>query len=185
MRLAPDDFVNRLNDTFRNELRIRWSNKLNQWQIEQKINNPKELGYRFDDEWHDDAVRQRDGYALVCSVYPGDRAKCPKCNNELKIPTFKFGEVKCSYCALKGRESRVIAGFFPLTDLLIDHLKKLDPTRGWRDSITKAIEIKNEKIERSKEREIENHTEAVWKDNYNQIAGIPQVGYTGKEFKGV
>jgi hypothetical protein len=181
--LTQSEFQKKLDREFDKQIRIRWSNRNNEWLIEQKVNNANQLGYRFDDTWDDDSTRLRDGYALICSITPGDRKRCPACGITLDIPVFRFKEVKCDYCSLKGRDARFIAGHFPLGDMLLDHLRKLDPARGWRDSLVKAIDIKNAKREEQTERDLENVTQGVIGDNYGYMTGRPQVGYTGKELK--
>lgn len=176
MREAPESFKESLKTQFNGLLRIRWSDKRQEWQIEEKI--ARASGNRPADDYHDEAIRFRDGYALVCSVRPGDRMPCEKCNSTLRVPVGHFGEVKCDYCKAKGRNTSIIVGYFPLNDLLLEHLRKLDPIRGYRETL--KYEGYDTFAQRKMDQEIENMS-PIWSDNYKRLVGIPMVGYTGKE----
>lgn len=177
MRNPPDSFKESLDKQFNGKLRIRWSDKEQEWQIEEKISRAS-LPDQLVDDWDDHAIRARDGYGYVCGVRPGDRMPCPKCGTELKVPVNHFAEVKCDYCRLKGRNSSIIAGFFELGDMLLEHLRRLDPIRGWRDKFIYGTFDEHRQAQIDKE--IENMS-PIWSDAYKRLVGIPMVGYTSKE----
>ena len=170
---APSAFKESLKMQFNDRLRVRWSNSKHEWQIEEKIARPTG-DYSLDDP-NDDHLRLRDGYGYVCSVTPGDRMACPKCGNELKVPIYHFAEVKCDYCQVKGRPSSVIVGHFPLNDMLLEHLRKLDPLRGWRDR--NVYGNYDEHLEKIADKKIEDMS-GIWADAHAQVVGIESVGYT-------
>ena len=184
MKRPPVDFENRLSRLFDNRLRIRWSNQRDEWHLEYKVGRGREANF-FVSSYDDGAVRARDGYAFLMSVREGDRMPCPKCGCTLKVPKFELGHAICDYCKLNGKGGKFTACYFPLEgDTLIQHLSRIDPLRSWRDNLHKVADANNEKLLAIKERDFGNHVEGVAKDYYNKLAGIPQTGYTGKEFKG-
>lgn len=175
---APKSFKDSLETQFNGRLRIRWSNKNSEWQIEEKISRGHLLNRHIDDMYDDEALRWRDGYSLVCSVRPGDRMPCSVCNTELSVPIHEFAEIRCPYCSSKGRKVSIIAGFFPLGDILLEHLRRLDPLRGWRDE--NVYEIYDEWRQKQMDKEIEDMS-PIWGDYFKRLVGISQTGYTGKE----
>jgi hypothetical protein len=75
--------------------------------------------------------------------------------------------------------------YFPLDgDMLIQHLIKLDPLRTYRTGLAKQADKANSAAMAARERHFINETQAIAKDSYKQLAGIPTWGYTGKVFKG-
>lgn len=173
METAPRSFTESLKTQFGGRLRIRWSPKQQQWQIEEKI--ARSTGDMPQDSYNDEATRLRDGYALVCTVTPGDRMPCPKCRTTLYVPVFHFGMVKCDYCAVQGRNTNIIAGHFPLNDSLLEHLRRLDPIRAYRDDF--IYPEYNEWIEKKIDQKVEDLT-PIWSDHYRRLVGIPMVGYS-------
>jgi hypothetical protein len=67
---APEWFLKELK-AFDPELRLRWSPRLELWQLERRVRNALHPGTIRNDGWHDDHVRAADGYLLVGSVPPG------------------------------------------------------------------------------------------------------------------
>lgn len=166
------DFQNRLARLFDDRLRCRWSNKRGEWHIEYKIAPGRQMKFPVD-SYDDGAIRARDGYAFILAVRDGDRMPCPKCGLTLRVPLFKMAEVKCEYCALKGRDGRYPACYFPLEgDALISYLAKIDPYRGWRDGLAKRADEANKRLEASRERDFENYIEAATKDNIYDLFDI-------------
>jgi hypothetical protein len=70
-----------------------------------------------------------------------------------------------------------------LGDDLLQHLRFIDPMRGGIERVFAAQDAGLEARERSRCRDMHTHTESVWKDGYNRVAGIPSWGYTGREFR--
>ena len=107
---------------------------------------------------------------------------CPIDGTTLKVPVMETAEVKCDFCRMKGREGRFRAAYFPLSESLIDYLKKIDPERGATKELAEAADRYNQAMLASRERDLSNTIEASTKENFNQLVGIPSVGYTGKTF---
>jgi hypothetical protein len=84
-------------------------------------------------------------------------------------------------CKLSGVPFRQAMAFFPLGDTLIDHLKKIDPERDQTKDRVAELRDNNEALLRSQQRAIFNNMEAYTKDNFVKLAGLAQVGRTGKE----
>lgn len=66
---APSWFVREL-EAFDPDLRLRWSPRLELWQLERRVRRSLHPGTIATDGWHDDLIRARDGYLLVASVPP-------------------------------------------------------------------------------------------------------------------
>lgn len=66
----PEWFVKQMR-AFDADLRIRWSARLQLWQIERQVKRSAHPGTIRNDGWHDDYIRAQDGYILVASVQPG------------------------------------------------------------------------------------------------------------------
>lgn len=66
---APEWFVKEMG-VFDPALRLRWSQRMNMWQLERKIANSKPIDTTRLDSWHDDYIRARDGYVLVALIEP-------------------------------------------------------------------------------------------------------------------
>lgn len=179
---VPQEFASRLDREFEGRLRIRWSRARGEWQVEQKVGRAALPPIRVT-EVDDDAIRARDGYSYVLSVRPGTSMPCPDCGTTLPVPALQFKEVVCTRCQLRDKHGKHPAGYFPLSDLLIDHLKKIAPERADRRRL-REMDARNAALLQQRERDIRNAGEAGVKEHWNRIAGIESVGYTGREFKG-
>lgn len=180
---APDSFVSRLHEAFDGRLRIRFSDAEQNFHIEQKVGRAVVAPVRVD-EGRDDLIRARDGYHPVMTITPGDRMRCPACHYTLQVPVRDTADVRCGFCALKGRTTRVVAGFWPLDDSLIDHLRKIDPLRDGQSELAEEADRHNRMLLQAEEDAAVAPGFAYADENFNRLVGIPQVGYTGKEFKG-
>ena len=67
---APEWFLKELH-AFDPELRVRWSARLELFQLERRVRNALHPGTIRNDGWHDDVIRAADGYILVASIPPG------------------------------------------------------------------------------------------------------------------
>lgn len=176
---APDRFTHRLHSLFDGRLRIRWSNKRQQWHLEYKVARAVVPKFYIGTE-DDQAIRGRDGYAFLMEITRGDTAPCPKCGLDLKVPFGVSNEVTCPSCKVQGRDGRYPMCYFPLDgDALIQRLIELDPLRNYRDSVMKKADAANKAAMDEKEKKFKNDMEAITKDNIRQLMGIPIVGYTG------
>ena len=183
MSCIPSDFRARLHREFDGRLRVRWSDRQQEYQVEQKVSRP--MGGNVDARsGSDEHVRLRDGYHYILSVQPGTRMGCPKCRTTLKVPAFEIRQVSCPLCKVSGREHRVAGGYFPLNDQLIDYLKQLDPNRDGVQRSRSRVDANNLKLVQQQQRQVLNATTDAASDDFNRIAGIPSVGYTGKIFQG-
>jgi hypothetical protein len=66
---APAWFLKELAE-FDSDMRLRWSRRLELWQLERRVRRGLHPGTILCDNWHDDYIRARDGYLLVASVPP-------------------------------------------------------------------------------------------------------------------
>lgn len=64
---APKWFINEMK-AFDSELRVRWSIKMNVFQLERRIANSKIIDTSKTDSFDDDYVRAKDGYILVALI---------------------------------------------------------------------------------------------------------------------
>ena len=67
---APKWFLRELKD-FDPDLRVRWSPRLELFQLERRVLRSVHPGTIRNDGWHDDWIRAQDGYLLVASIPPG------------------------------------------------------------------------------------------------------------------
>lgn len=179
---APQTFTDRLHTTFDGRLRIRWSTAEQQFVIEQRVGRAVVAPIRIAED-RDDLIRARDGYHPVMTITAGDRMRCPTCHYELKVPVRGTHDIRCGFCALHGRTTRVVAGFWPLDDALLTHLQHIDPLNDYQDEIAEAADRSNRMLLKSQEDQISNDGYAALEERYNNIVGIESVGFTGKEFK--
>jgi len=177
MRLT-EEFKDQVQTVFDGRLRVRWSDSQQTLEIEQKIARKIDA---LVDESNDEMVRTRDGYLLLASVQPGDRMRCRQCHSELAVPVFEFKQVPCEFCRMKGRHVSYIVGFFEPNDRLIEYLRSLDPTNGASKRLRDELEDRNRRMLERRQRDINNTTESRVLDDFERIAGIQSVGYTGKE----
>jgi hypothetical protein len=179
------DFTRRLQREFDGRLRLRWSNKRREWQVEQRVARSQVAPAPISDN-DDPAIRARDGFVYVMSVREGDRMPCPTGDGTtLKVPVGHTGEVVCPTCKRYGRNGRFAAAYFPLEgDALIQYLRRLDPLLGWNRGITKGIDAQERSVYATKQRNVSNAIEAGTLENWRRLAQIPQFGYTGKVFAG-
>lgn len=165
-------------------MRIRWSQQLGEWHIEQKVSRglfpgtkPSKKGW---DETVDPYVRSRDGYVFIMSVRTGDRMPCPRCNHEVKVPYMETSSITCDYCRLRGHRPHISTVYFPLGDALIGHLKKIDPENPLSEQLSADLDRANDALAAERENKVLRETDAGFHERYNRVVGIPQFGYSGK-----
>jgi hypothetical protein len=182
MATVPSDFASRLDRAFNGRLRVRWSNAKHEYHVEQRVSRALAS---FPVTTHDDdSIRLRDGYLYLLSIRPGTQMPCPKCRADLPVPIREIREVTCVVCKLKGQAHRITAGYFPLDDALIDYLKRLDPERSASRTVRNAVDAHNAKILEGQRQAVLERSLGRLDDDFSRIAGIPSLGYTGKEFTG-
>lgn len=168
---APTEFVEQLERTFDGRLRIRWSEREHNFQVEQKVGRAV-VAPIFIDPTRDDLIRARDGFHPVMSVQPGDRMPCPVCNYTLRVPVMDTHDIRCGYCATRGRTTRVVAGYWPLDDNLITHLRKIDPLRDASTELRDEADRHNRVLLKSQEEAAFAPGLDKFNEDYNQIVGI-------------
>ena len=136
--------------------------------------------YRID-EGDDSLIRARDGYAPVMEICPGDRAPCPKCGTTLRVPHLAIREVRCPQCARDGRDAKWVMGYYPLGEVLLQHLRRIDPRRGGTKDVVAELDRRNRARLRAKEKELSTLSEDVLKDRFTELFDIHSVGFTGRE----
>lgn len=182
MYTVPDAFAARLQAAFNGRLRVRWSSAKHEFQVEQRVARP--LASFPTSGQDDDSIRLRDGYLYLMSIQPGTRMPCPRCGLELKVPVRDIRQVSCQFCKARGNEHRVAAGYFPLDETLIDYLARLDPERDATKRLRNEVDAANERLMQAQRQRVLDASLDVMNDDFSRIAGIPSVGYTGKEFRG-
>ncbi len=179
----PTNFVKILKRDFNNRFRIRWSYKRNEFHLEQKLAPQQILEPPTDshgdyDTNDDEYIRARDGFYFVMSVRTGDRMPCERCNLTVKVPICKTAEAICSRCNKHHK-----AAFYPLDEVLLTHLRWIDPLSGGPQRVLSEVKRDTERFEKSKNRAAFGEIEAAAGDNFNALFEIESVGYTGKEYK--
>lgn len=172
---VPDWFRRQLEAESDGRLRIRWSHQAHRFLIEARTARPQPLHARVE-SWDDQAIRARDGYELVMDVAPGDRSRCPQCQRWTHLPIRRVAEAKCEHCGHTFR-----AFFWPLDEALLQHLRYIDPDRGGLERVFREADAGEDLRDARLRRHRRNQTEAIWKEDYARVAGIPSVGYTGRE----
>ena len=172
---APRWFEDLLEREFRGDLRIRWSERRQEWHVEQRVGRAASVPHFGDpDRWR----RAAEGYAFHLAIQPRLERACPDCGWPMRVGEMRFVEASCGYCGYKGRSGKRTLAFFPLNEKLIDHLKRNDPTRDHLYKHLKELDLYNQRVEMQRE--------AKWKDERHDIlrdvalSQIPSVGYTGK-----
>jgi hypothetical protein len=145
------------------------------WHIEQKVGRVVELPL-YVSEYDDRTIRARDGYAFVVGITNGDRIGCPRCKATVHVPTLRMRQASCPRCGASFN-----AAYYPLSDMLLEHLRYSDPYRGGVERQVGEVDLHNERLELRKQRDTMNEAGAVAADLFPQLHGIPQVGYTGRE----
>lgn len=155
-------------------LRIRWSDRAQQFLIEQK--NFPGRGDKVPAGDSDRAIQLRDGYVFVLGVTPGDRAKCPRCGLSTRVPVMKMKFATCSHC---NKEFR--ACYWPLGWGLLQWLRWSDPYRDGLDRISRELDRHDSAQQGAKRRALSNDIEDITKDEFTNLFQIQSVGYTGNE----
>lgn len=175
---VPEEFQEKLQREFGDKIRVRWSDKWNEWHVEQKVRRGVAATPQKFDPYNDDVIRFNDGFVWVMSVKQGSKFDCPQCGLTLSAPTRETHHVVCGHCKLKGYNSHWLACHWPLDETLIEHLKKLQ----WQIDDTSANLAKSDiALRKLQERALLDPTLAAFEDSHAKLAGILQTGYTGKE----
>lgn len=173
---APPSFVAELEREFLNTVRIRWSPVREEWHLEEKVGRAA-VPARFVSEADDELVRERDGYAYVMTIRPGDRMPCTRCHLTLKVPVMETAQITCPRC-----ERKAFAAYFPINHILLDHLRKIHKRRQDPHAAVRAVDARNAAIERSREADLADGLYGAVSGNWNALTERVSVGYTPQEF---
>ena len=124
-----------------------------------------------------------EGYMPILTVSASEQIRCPECAMFVEVPNRETQQVRCWYCASRGRTTRITAGFYPLNSSLINHLKSIDPLRNMESDDVAKMQEYNEKLIAQRQAEISANAEAYTSDNINRLMGILQTGYSGTKVK--
>lgn len=197
---APQEFKDKLELEFGGRLSINWEYTAKAWAIEQHVGEHETHKYPVQMAGKDPSIRRRLclGNMAFMYVQPGTRMRCPTvfydysgwkpgaklraCDAILPVPLFESAQVNCPKCQKAGREYRHFGAYFTLSDTLIEYLKDLDPLKGRTRIVRDRVDRNNAANEARLERNVLNPLYAAGAENYNQMAGIQSVGYTGRVF---
>lgn len=171
---VPVQFQNRLSRDFGGRLRIRWSDATSQFQLEEKVGRAAMPASPKSPD--DNKIRATEGFSLVLTVAPGDREGCRKCGSTIKLPTFDFAETRCPQCRTLTRSC-----YWPLTDMLIEHLRKIDPMRDGPSRLKEEADLHTHQAAQARQKQASNAIKDITLDSFNEIAQIPTFGYTGPQ----
>lgn len=171
----PTHFHARMEEVFGGRLRLRWSVRHGCWFIEQKVGRAALKPIRIQ-EWDDSLIQARDGYALVMVIQPGTRMACPFCHLPIDVPLLETREAVCTHCTSKGRDAKFMTAYYPLGEVLIDHLKSWDPER--QPEILDRIRREEAEALKALDREHEaGHREAGQQLKDGLLDQLPKAGF--------
>jgi hypothetical protein len=127
---------------------------------------------------YENQVRARDGYLLSMKIAPGTHTYCSRCDTKLDVPAYAQAQVTCPLCAKSGHRSVFVGGHWPLNDALLHELDRTDPDRGGVERVFKAQQDAMEFKEKAQQWEITHNADAAFRERFNRLVGIPQVGRT-------
>lgn len=121
----------------------------------------------------------------IMTVAVSETMRCPDCGYKLVVPFNETMQLSCLACKLKGRNTKVIAGYYPLNHILLNHLKSIDPLRNMDEDMIGKMNEYNEKKMEQQQKQLSDDAESYASDNINRLMGIPTFGYAGvKRFEG-
>jgi hypothetical protein len=83
-----------------------------------------------------------------------------------------------------GREVNVVAGYFPISDSLLDHIDKIDAYKDGNDRVNKSVADKMQMKELREELDFRNEMWDATAERYRRLLGIPFKSLNGKIFAG-
>jgi hypothetical protein len=164
-----------MEEIFRDRLRLRWSVRYAAWFIEEKVGRAALKPLRIKD-WDDSLICARDGYRPVMMIQPGSRMACWNCHLPIPVPICETAEARCAYCISRNIEARYMTSYYPLGEVLIDHLRKIDPEAqaGLRDRIA-SEEAREERERRWVEESASLESKEQLKDAF--LDQLPTAGF--------
>lgn len=184
MNLPPHDFQRQLDAEFHGRFRLRWSQHMGEWHLEQKVQTGQVIPPPLDedtgtyDTYSDGWRRASDGYFYVMSIRTGDRMPCPVCHLPLRVPHLATREVTCENCQYHSRDGKYKAAYYPLNHLLIEHIRRIDPL----NSTFKRGEARrkmNDRMAHQQQQQIDTAELRIMDDKI-QVEDRPMVGFGPK-----
>lgn len=186
--MVNKDFEQQLHKAFNGRFRLRWSDKLQEYHLEQRVGVARDLMPPIDEEgiydtYNDDWIRARDGYFKIMTVRAGDRMPCPRCGFDVNIPVMETAQVSCPYCSYgkdDPKRQRWVAAYFPLNHTLIEYIKEIDPENdGPERARLRAKDRRENRIARLRKEALDEADYGVI-HNENQAFQKPMTGYGPK-----
>jgi hypothetical protein len=180
------DFHQQLHDQFGGRFRVRWSDKQQEYHLEQKAERgrvdlpPSTDEFGRWDTYDDLYIRARDGYHLIMRIRNGDRMPCPICGLEVKVPVMETRETHCERCRVQGRDGRIAAAFFPLGDRLLEHLRYIDPMSNGPQRAHQRVRAHQLATNERRRKEALDEAEHQVMFNRLQVENTPMSGYGQK-----
>lgn len=165
----------RLRREFADRYHLRWSPRGQKWLLEQQVGRarPDVPPLPDTDEW----TRAQLGRVLVMEVREHERFPCRQCGQDLRSPINKTAEVTC-HCG-----TRHFTAFYPLDgDSLIQWVRRMDRNIGEHRHRTQTLTQADQARVAGLDKDHANEVDAISRDIFPQVAGIPQVGYTGAPY---
>lgn len=188
MSYRNQQFEQEFESAFNGRFRIRWSDKRQEYHIEQKLTqsnpalippvfrNPETGGDEYD-TYSDAWIRARDGYFFVMAVRNGTKMPCPVCGMTVDVPELVTAESFCHYCKVMGRDGRYVAAYYPLNHILIEHIKTIDPlTDGPTRSRQRIRDAQLKKEKRDQQKALDD-ADAMVRFNQSQVMNTPMSGF--------
>ncbi len=162
-------------DVFGSRLRLRWSVRFAAWFIEEQVGRAALLPIRVE-EWDDGLICARDGYRPVMMIQPGTKMACRSCHLPIPVPVMETAEARCDACLRRNIDARFMTSYYPLGEVLIDHLRRIDPEAqaGLKDRIL-SEEAREERLRRHSAEAQDREGAAQFKDAL--LDQIPTAGF--------
>jgi hypothetical protein len=138
-------------------------------------------------------IRAKEGYWQVMFFQPGDRMACPRCGSTLKVAVCETAESFCQQCKRNGFDGRVMAGYWPFDERLLEELRQTNPLTWGVGKIDGKLRVvasaradrNNDAIVKEGYRQLSDVVTSSTIESYNRQVGIAQVGYTGSGIKNI
>lgn len=186
---VPGWFSDQLRAEHGSRYRVRWSNALEVFLLEEKtargITTPPlrllkklvKLEKRHPGITEEKLEQARSGYTLFLQVVPSPKFPCPGCGITIHLKPHAIEWATCTTC-----KKNVAACHISLGWELLEHLRYLDYERGGDERILDDMDRANDHVERTDSRDLKNSIGSMAREDYNMLHQIESVGYTGKTF---
>lgn len=185
MYTLPSEFAVALDEMFHGRFRIRWSDKRQEFHLEQKVGAGQILipppidpdAPDHFDTYSDAWIRARDGYVYVMSLRNGSRMPCPICGLTVDVPIMETRESICPFCRVAGRDGRYVAAYYPFNHILLQHIRDIDPYFDTAHHIKERMRAREQAWKERRTREEIDRSDYAVINNKTQIEDNAMVGY--------